>query len=398
MARWLSNLEAMKRLKARWGVFLFIGMAVIVIGYLLLGSPISWFVIAGAVFIYQCAILNFDLRTNYSKEQDKILPGFGPGTWLSLLRLLALSLLAGFLVAPRPGEWLAWGPFALYLSFNLIDLIDGYAARRWGQVTLLGTKLDLDLDGRGMLMGSLMAVLIGTAGWWYLLVGLARYLYVFGIWVRKRSSLPVVEKPNPRGRPLAGLQMGVTVALLAPTLHPPFTIWISTLVMIPFLINFLYDWLVIGRKRAKQVVFPDWVKKSLPLILRAVLVALLAYRLVSTETIGASLAIGVLIIIGLLLGAGVRVLCLMLLIQIGLVLQTQQPQPMDLFISLCSLALVYLGPGALSAWQPENPILRKRLGEHGKQTPSPLRRHSLVAAAAAHSGQALPLGKGKGKK
>ena len=363
--RKLSNSGALNKLRSRWDFYLIVGLAVIVISYLLFldSFSTSWIIIASLVFLGQVAIFLFDLPKNHREKDSKLLPAFGAGTWLSLLRLLLLSMVAGFLIFPRLVGGLAWVPFTLYLAFNLLDLVDGYAARRWGQVTRLGEKLDLDLDGRGMLVGSLLAVLAGAAGWWYLLVGMARYFYVFGIWLRKRLRLPVIEKANQRGRPLAGLQMGVSTAMLAPALHPPYTIWISTLVMVPFLANFIYDWLVIGRKRAKQVLFPEWVTKLLPLILRAALVPLPAFRLFSIEASGVSLAIEVLIMIGLLLGAGVRVLCLILLIQIGLVLQKQLPQTLDLIVSLFSLTLVYLGPGAYSLWQPETSILRRRLGE-----------------------------------
>lgn len=315
-------------------------------------------------FLYQATVLYFDLNLNRARKSGKLLSGFGAGTWLSLVRLLLLSLLSGFLVTPRYGNWLAWAPFALYLMFNLIDIVDGYAARRWGKVTLLGQKLDLDLDGRGMLVGSLLVVLGGRAGWWYMLVGLARYLFVFGIWARRKLHLPVVEKPNPLARPLAGLQMGVTTALLAPVLHPPFTILISSLVMLPFLSNFLYDWLVIGKKKvAKQTALPEVVANMFPLVLRLLLLILVANRVISNGRTGVNGYLEIILVLGIFLGIGVRLLSLLLLVQVGLIMQTQPIGSFELALSLCSLLLVYFGPGIFSAWIPEASILRRRLGE-----------------------------------
>jgi phosphatidylglycerophosphate synthase len=255
-------------------------------------------------------------------------------------------------------------PFVLYISFNLIDLIDGYAARRWGQPTRLGEKLDLDLDGRGMLVGGVLAVLAGTAGWWYLLVGLARYIYVAAVWVRRRIGLPITEHPNPNSRPLAGLQMGITTALLAPTLHPPFTILISTLTMVPFLANFTYDWLVaIGKAPAVQrPMLPDPVRGAVGLVLRVIVVSLLVFRVATGaghEPIYVELLIGA----GLLLGAGARVLALVLLAWLGLALGSQAPGTVVVAIMLASLALVYTGAGWLALWAPEDAVIRKRLGE-----------------------------------
>jgi CDP-diacylglycerol--glycerol-3-phosphate 3-phosphatidyltransferase len=323
-----------------------------------------WLFLATFSLLYQAIILYFDLDQNRAKNSGKLLPGFGLGTWLSLVRLLLLSLLAGFLVTPRYGNWLAWAQFTLYLLFNLIDLVDGYAARRWGQVTQLGQKLDLDLDGRGMLVGSLMAVLIGTAGWWYLLVGSARYLFVFGIWARRKLRLPVIEKPNPLARPLAGLQMGVSTALLAPVLYPPFTILISSLVMLPFLSNFLYDWLDIGRKKAtRQTTFPDVVAKWIPLALRFIVFFLVANRVLLSGSTSINKYLEIFLAAGIFLGISVRVLTLLLLIQIGLTQQTHPIGSFELLLSSCGLMLVYFGPGMFSTWMPEASILRRRLGE-----------------------------------
>lgn len=367
MVRPSADTAKLRKLRSQWGSFLFAGITTIVIAsWSIRRETVAtpWLFLALSVFLYQAIIFFFDLHLNHGRNSRRLLPGFGLGTWLSLARLLALSLLAGFLTTRRYENGLAWVPFVLYSAFNLIDLVDGYAARRRGQVTRLGGKLDLDLDGRGMLVGSLMAVLMGKVGWWYLLVGLVRYLYVIGIWLRLRLALPVIEKANPRSRPLAGLQMGIATALLAPALHPPYTVLISTLVMIPFLANFLYDWLMIERRRVVKGNFlPDWTSTLLRVVLRLLLVALLAYHFVTTENSVSAAAIELLVMTGLFIGAGVRVLCLVLLIEIGLVLQDLPLQIIDLLISTISLALVYLGSGSWSLWEPETFILRRRLGE-----------------------------------
>jgi len=375
--RRVSKFAALKKLRARWSIFLFAGLALIVIGNRFLRQvPFAaenvWLVIAGLAFVWQSLFFFVDLSKNEPKDKKSLLPLFGIGTWLSLFRLLLLSLTAGFLFSPRPEGWLAWAPFGLYLVFNLTDLVDGYAARRWGQTTRLGEKLDLDLDSRGMLVGCLLAVQYGSAGWWYVSVGLARYLFVAGMWNRKRLGLAAIEKPNPLSRPLAGLQMGVGTALLAPVLHPPYTILISTLVMIPFMGNFFYDWLVVSgskqghpytRKQSKPSLFSPSIKKGLPLLFRGLVVVLLAYRVLSGEITGTSLYIEIFLAAGLALGAGVRLLSLLLLIHVGLELRGQPPPGNELLLSLCGLAIVYLGPGLLSLWTPENSLIHRRLGE-----------------------------------
>jgi hypothetical protein len=240
-----------------------------------------------------------------------------------------------------------------------LDLFDGYVARRSGHVTRLGEKLDLDLDVRGMLLGSVLAVQFGTAAWWYLLVGIARHIYVAAIRLRQRLGLPVFEKPNRFSRPLAGLQMGVSTALLAPTLYAPYTILISTLVMAIFLSNFLMDWLTIGTRKPFVLNTSHDLIRLLPLGLRIAIFILAASQAVA----GATFTLALVVAAFLLLGVGTRASALVLLIQIGLAVGSSGMDLVELVTVICSLGLVYLGPGSLFLWAPENILVRRRLGE-----------------------------------
>lgn len=362
----------LRNLRSRWALFLFLGLFCIACFYYLLVEPHSsdperWLIVASLVFAGQAILFYFDLEKNHTLSSTELLPGFGIGTWLSALRLLLLSLLAGFLLSSRSEGTLAWAPFWLYLAFNLMDLIDGYAARRSGQVTRLGEKLDLDLDSRGMLAGALVAIQLGATGWWYALVGLARYVYVGALWFRRRSGLKASEQPNPNSRPLAGLQMGVNTALLAPALMPPFTTCISALALVPFLANFFYDWLVaVGKVPAvKKPWLPASVRGAMGLSLRVLVFALLVYRALATDG-GAVMPFELLLGAMLLLGAGARIISLVLLVRLGISLGGNSPDMVEWLTILASWLLVYTGAGWLGLWAPENSLIRGRLGEQGR--------------------------------
>src|SRR5213594_2524579 len=68
---------------------------------------------------------------------------------LTLLRIFFVPLLVAALVQENvtvriqnvviTNEWLA---LAIFLTAAATDLLDGYLARRWGQVTTIGTLLD----------------------------------------------------------------------------------------------------------------------------------------------------------------------------------------------------------------------------------------------------------------
>ena len=68
---------------------------------------------------------------------------------LTLARIFLVPLLVAALLADGEGIWGGWAPvprvvfaLAVFLAAAATDLFDGYLARRWGQVTTVGTLLD----------------------------------------------------------------------------------------------------------------------------------------------------------------------------------------------------------------------------------------------------------------
>ncbi len=351
---------ALFKLRARWALFLLIGLLVILASSSLLSVawPVAaaqaWAVLAAGVFFAQLLIMWFDLPKNVSVINGKLLPRFGPGTWLSLGRVLVLSMLAGFLWPPRLAGWLAWLPFALYLFYCLADLADGYAARVSGVVTALGEKLDLDLDGRGLLVATLLAVHYEAAGWWFTLVGLARYLFVFAACVHKQLGGTFKLHPNSLRRQLAGAQMGIGVALLAPQLPTGVTVFVSTLSMFPFVGNFLFDWLVAAgwlrikkssHRRKAWLALSGWGL----LLTRLALASLLILDLWGEQ---ADLYFVLDVILGLifLFGLAGRTAAFALLVETGFRLQGQAVHALDFAILFLGMILLYLGIGEF-AWR-----------------------------------------------
>lgn len=345
-------------LRRQWFLCVVLSAMLLSLAWTLWGLSIIWLALALATLAIQLTVLFFDLPKHASGK--RLTPHFGVGTWLSLLRLVLLSLLAGFL-AGRPSGALAWLPFALALAFNLLDLADGYAARVSKSATTLGEKLDLDLDARGMLLMPLMAVIYGSAGWWYLLVGVARYIYVYGIWLRRRRGQRFAPQPNRLRRPLAGVQMGIGVALLAPGMPTSVGLFITTLTMLPFLANFMYDWLVETGQIAKITKrwLPLRVEKIALLLLRvAIFLVVLGGTLNSSglalETICAGL---------LLLGLAGRPLAFVLLLAVGVRLLGQIPQLSDFALLGLGLCLLYLGIGEYSLRKFSEGWVFRRAGE-----------------------------------
>jgi uncharacterized protein (TIRG00374 family) len=187
------------------------------------------------------------LALNHRPGEARLLTGFGPATWITLLRGLLLAGTAGFMVLPRlEGTW-AWAPMALFTTAISLDLLDGFAARRTGRVTRLGEALELGMDSLAMLVGSALAVLNRTLPWWYLSFGLASPVFRLGLWLRARLDLPVGELPPSAGRRrLAGFSMGFLSAALWPIVSPVAAAWTGTVFLIPFLVGFGRDWAAVS--------------------------------------------------------------------------------------------------------------------------------------------------------
>ena len=84
---------------------------------------------------------------------------------LTLLRIFFVPLLVAALLADDAGlRWQAFFPvsgelfaLAIFLAAAATDLLDGYLARRWGQVTTVGTLLDPIAD-KLLIMAALISL------------------------------------------------------------------------------------------------------------------------------------------------------------------------------------------------------------------------------------------------
>jgi len=196
-----------------------------------------WVLITGVVLAYEVGFLGYH---------------FDDGTTaLALPNLVTLgrgglyAATAGFLFVP-PVEAVQWAPAACYGTGVALDVVDGRLARRTGQTTTLGAKLDLAFDTLGFLVAPLVGVAWGRLPVAYLSVSAARYVYRAGIGWRKRRGRPVDDLPESRvRRPLAALQMGVIAVALAPVLPVSVAHPLSLVVAVPSLVVFGRDYLAV---------------------------------------------------------------------------------------------------------------------------------------------------------
>jgi CDP-diacylglycerol--glycerol-3-phosphate 3-phosphatidyltransferase len=376
--------SAMLRLRLEWGLFAGASLAFVALGSGLLqqGWPqVSWWLgsaAAALTVIYHLGTLWKHLGENRPKDgpQGSLYPSFGLANRITITRAILVAWLVGLVFGPRPTGMLAWAPSLLFLASALMDFVDGYAARVTRRTTVLGERLDMQWDSVGVLAASFLAVLYGQAPALYALIGLARYLYVGGLWLHRRRGGAVRDLPPSRfRRAMSGMQMGFLAVVLMPLYGPPETIIAGWLFMAPTLAGFARDFLVVTGRiawplpvTASTLLRRLWAGLgiALPLALRAGLAGLLGSLLFTLPALRmGDLAVGVAVVAGLavLLGAAGRAAALAALLLAGFAVQAA-PGDLRLWALLLGSTLLFMtGTGKYSLWKPEEWLIDHRAGE-----------------------------------
>jgi CDP-diacylglycerol---glycerol-3-phosphate 3-phosphatidyltransferase len=353
-----------------------------------------WLVLSGLVLAYGLQVLWRNLPANHRPGEDQLLPSLGPGNTLSLIRGLAIGLIAGFIFGTWPMGALAWIIVLLYTIADIADYFDGYLARRANHVTLLGEALDVEFDGLGTLVVILLAVSFGQLPVWYLALGLARYLFLIGLWLRHRLNRPVYEMtPSVHRRIFAGIQMGFLSIVLWPILPRPMAVISGTIFFAATSLSFLRDWLVVSGiihpthpayRQIRQSLYKLFSRR-LPLLWRAISVIsmisiwghlqprlqpalwydLLAIWEVPSPAFFATVLVFIAILATPLIGLGIlpRIMAVAILLPIGFDITTRGLH-WDNIGALVSVAFIQLlGAGPYSLWPLEDRYLYLRLGE-----------------------------------
>lgn len=324
------------------------------------------------------------LPDNHRPGETAVLPRFGWGNRLTLLRGLLISMVAGFLFSPWAGGWVGWLPAIFYTLADIADYLDGYAARITHHATRLGQQLDMTFDGLGMLVVTLLAVWTGQLPRWYLLIGLGRYFFLLGLWLRQRFGWSLYPMPfSWHRRIFAGFQMGFMSVVLWPIVPAAGATIAGTMFALATGTSFLRDWLVvIGWLRPGTAVYRQWQRRLyramaviLPPLLRLWLLCCLVvlaadirlpawaalfttWGLPGPAAIAAFWAVaGLLAAIMVVLGAAGRLMALLLMFPLGFELLTAGLTFWNGTAVAVAVFIMLLGSGAFSLWQPEEKFM-----------------------------------------
>jgi CDP-diacylglycerol--glycerol-3-phosphate 3-phosphatidyltransferase len=392
-----SNQQTLMRLRWRWATVAVVWTAVWLLIYRQLHPfwphATQWLLLSALGLGYGLWVLWRSLPQNHREGEPHLLDTFGIGNQITLLRGLMMGLLAGFLFAPWPMRGLGWFVVLLYTVAAIADYLDGYLARSNNHATGLGAILDMEFDGMGMLIVILLAVSFGQLPWWYLGLGLARYLFVFGLWWRKRQGLAVYDiHHSAHRRVFAGFQMGFMTVVLWPII-PRSGSWLAgTLFALPLALGFWRDWLVaIGRldptgaayRRIQQPLYRVWAQWLPPLWRGLLLVCLLSiYRNLSDLPQPAAwvalfsdwrlpwphaialfaVVLGGFLTLAATLGIMTRLSAILLMLPLAFeVISNGLTWPSGVAVTM-GIWLMLLGPGRWALWPVEERFVLRRLG------------------------------------
>lgn len=148
-------------------------------------------------------------------------PAFStPADRVTLIRVVLVGgcativVLSLFGTAPVRSWWL----IAIASPALLLDVVDGWVARKTGTANEHGARLDMEIDAAFLMVLSVAAAFV--VGPWVLTIGAMRYLFVAASWWR--PALRQQLRPSTFRRVTAGIQGVALVVALAPIV--PFTL------------------------------------------------------------------------------------------------------------------------------------------------------------------------------
>ena len=316
-----------------------------------------------------------NLAYHISPDDTQNYHRLGTANQITLVRGWLIGLLAAtaFLSAdPGQARWLAWLPALLYVVICICDYCDGLVARLTRTESLLGARLDMALDALGLLVASTAAVALNRLPAVYLLAGLSYYLFQIGSKYRRQGGKrvrPLADRPF--GRAIAGINMAFVGLALMPVFSFNFVHHAAVLLMLPLLLGFVWDWLVVTARldnsRADRL--ESILKRYSDVAAIVMRLVLLIFGLPAMQTLFARwsadaitlIVLGCMIILGGLgRSAAIAAACL-----VGMIAQPNEPSALLMLVFDCTVVLIMTGTGRLSLWRPEEALFLKRFGAGG---------------------------------
>src|SRR4029453_16771653 len=153
---------------------------------------------------------------------------FGAANNITTLRA-ALAVLVAGLVGERSSPALAAAAASASFVVIMLDSIDGWVGRRTRMSSPFGARFDMEVDAFLILVLAMLAWRHGKAGWWILLAGLLRYLFMLAgkLWAWMDRPL----RPSTRRQTICVVQIAGLIVTLVPSVQPPASATVAALAL-----------------------------------------------------------------------------------------------------------------------------------------------------------------------
>ena len=171
---------------------------------------------------------------------------FGIANQVTMVRAALVALVAA-LVGEPPTAAIATAALAFGVTATVLDGVDGWLARRTGMSSEFGARFDMEVDA---LLIQVLAILVwthGKAGWWVLLSGLLRYIFLASGLILPWMARPLAS--STRGKVVCVVQIVALMVVLLPVVTPPASIWLAAFGLAALGCSFAVDtwWLWLHR-------------------------------------------------------------------------------------------------------------------------------------------------------
>lgn len=180
----------------------------------------------------------------------------GPADRVTLVRAV-LSTVVAVLALASLGRYVdPWLVIAVAGVALVLDRVDGEVARRTGTASDFGARFDMETDA--YLLAALSVYVAPHVGWWVLLIGAARYLFLLA-----QALVPRLRRPAPPRRwcKVVAVVQGVTLAVAA---SPVLPLWVDTALLAVALALLAESFVHEGRDRWRHGVHPARAPRSRP--------------------------------------------------------------------------------------------------------------------------------------
>ncbi len=174
---------------------------------------------------------------------------FGAANQVTLVRAALVALLFGLAAeaATPTGAWLAVG---VALLASALDGVDGWLARRLDLSSAFGARFDMETDALLIVALALLVWRFDKAGYWVLLAGLLRYLFIAAGAVLDWLRRPLA--PSRRRQTVCVVQILTLIFCLLPPVIPPWSQTAAALGLLLLVWSFSLDVIWLARRARRN--------------------------------------------------------------------------------------------------------------------------------------------------